>query len=91
MECNIRSLLVRVRIQWSRFQIHGCSRQLSSIASQRANDFEAERMLHRDLCVLRAELQKLSENFGEARYDPSPHENFHPRLVRFKKRGAETD
>lgn len=93
MVSSIRFLLLRVRTEWFRFQIDACSRQLSSIAAQRANDFEAERIIHGDLCVLRAELQKFTENCREARFGraPSSLEDFRPRLARFKKSGTETD
>lgn len=93
MGFTIHSLRLRVRSAWLRFEVEACLRQLSSIAAQRANDCEAERMIHRDLCVLRTELHKLSQNCQEASSGqvPSPQENFLPRLIRFKKRGTETD
>jgi len=44
---------------WLRYRLDACTRCLHTIAAQRANDFQAERMLHRDISAMRSRLQSL--------------------------------
>ena len=44
---------------WLRYRLDACTRCLHTIAAQRANDFHAERMLHRDISAMRSRLQSL--------------------------------
>lgn len=61
MAFNSHPLLLRIRTAYLRFPMDASSRRLSSIAAQRANDFEAERVLHRHLCGVRAMLHQLTQ------------------------------
>lgn len=58
------------RTNWRRFQVDACSRQLSSVAAQCANDFGVERMLQRDLGVVRTNLHDLTQGAREFDRDP---------------------
>jgi hypothetical protein len=42
-----------------RSRLDRCSRDLHAIAAQRENDFHAERMLHREVIVVRSKLHSL--------------------------------
>lgn len=42
-----------------RSRLNRCHRDLQSIAAQRENDFHAERMLHREVIVVRSKLHSL--------------------------------
>ncbi|RYE99344.1 MAG: hypothetical protein EOO78_14490 [Oxalobacteraceae bacterium] len=44
---------------WLRYRLDACKRCLHTIAAQRANDFQAERVLHRDISAMRSRLQSL--------------------------------
>jgi len=44
---------------WLRYRLDACTRCLHTIAAQRANDFQAERLLHRDISAMRSRLQSL--------------------------------
>jgi hypothetical protein len=44
---------------WLRYRLDTCTRCLHTIAAQRANDFQAERLLHRDISAMRSRLQSL--------------------------------
>ena len=44
---------------WLRYRLDACTRCLHTIAAQRANDFHAERLLHRDISAMRSRLQSL--------------------------------
>ncbi len=44
---------------WLRSRLERCTRDLDAIAAQRANDFHAERLLHREVVVVRSKLQSL--------------------------------
>jgi hypothetical protein len=44
---------------WLRARLERCTRDLDIIAAQRANDFQAERLLHREVIVVRAKLHAL--------------------------------
>lgn len=42
-----------------RSRLDHCQRHLHTIAAQRENDFQAERLLHREVAVVRAKLHTL--------------------------------
>lgn len=42
-----------------RSRLERCTRDLQAIAAQRENDFHAERMLHREVIVVRSKLHSL--------------------------------
>ena len=42
-----------------RSRLERCTRDLQAIAAQRENDFHAERMLHREVVVVRSKLHAL--------------------------------
>ena len=44
---------------WLRARLERCARDLDAIAAQRENDFQAERLLHREVIVVRSKLQSL--------------------------------
>lgn len=44
---------------WLRARLQRCTRDLDAIAAQRENDFQAERLLHREVIVVRSKLQSL--------------------------------
>jgi hypothetical protein len=44
---------------WLRARLERCTRDLDAIAAQRENDFHAERMLHREVVVMRSKLHSL--------------------------------
>jgi hypothetical protein len=52
-------LAVVVYKAYLRSRLDRCSRELQIIAAQRENDFHAERILHREVVVVRSKLQSL--------------------------------
>lgn len=59
MEVNLKSLRRALQIECLRLRISSYSRQLSSIQSQRDNDFQAECLIHRAMTLARSELNRL--------------------------------
>ena len=53
---RIRRALLRA---WLRYRLDACTRCLHTIAAQRANDFQAERLLHREISAMRTLLRSL--------------------------------
>ncbi|MBA5606475.1 hypothetical protein H3H36_14045 [Duganella sp. FT3S] len=49
-------LLYKAYLCW---RLDHCQRHLHTIAAQRENDFQAERLLHREVAVVRAKLHTL--------------------------------
>lgn len=79
--------IARLRTAWLRLRIDAYSRQLHSIWAQRENDFEAERLLHRQLCAARTKLRKLSKLSKDRRTShsidtSSASDKFRPTLVK---------
>lgn len=66
MTFSITPFGLRIRTLWLRLRIDAYSRQLHSIWAQRENDFEAERMLYRQLCAARTKLRKLTKERQES-------------------------
>lgn len=88
MAFTVHPIGLRIRTVWLSLRIDAYSRQLHSIWAQRENDYEAERVLQRDLCSVRSELRKLIRDRQEIdlnRTSSSPN-RFRPRLVRGRKR-----
>lgn len=44
---------------WLNYRLDGYTRSLHTIAAQRENDFQAERLLHREISATRSRLQSL--------------------------------
>jgi hypothetical protein len=59
MKTKPNSLSTRLYKAWLRSRIDVHSRSLQNIALQRENDFHAERILHREVSMMRAKLQSL--------------------------------
>lgn len=89
MAFSINPFGLRIRTLWLRLRIDAYSRQLHSIWAQRENDFEAERMLYRQLCAARTKLRKLTKDRQES--DPNqihlPPNKFRPSLVKGRQQG----
>lgn len=90
MTITLHSLVLRARTAWLRIQVDAYSRQLHSIGVQRENDFQAERILHRNISAARTELRDLTQDSSEP--DPisvslSP-KSFRPRLVELVRKSA---
>jgi hypothetical protein len=56
---KLSHLATMVYRAWLRSRLERCTRDLDAIAAQRANDFHAERLLHREVVVVRSKLQSL--------------------------------
>jgi hypothetical protein len=76
--------IARLRTAWLRLRIDAYSRQLHSIWAQRENDFEAERLLHRQLCAARRKLRRLSKDrrTSDSINASSRPDKFRPTLVK---------
>lgn len=59
MKTKPNSLSTRLYKAWLRSRLDVHARSLQTIAAQRENDFQAERILHREVSVMRAKLQSL--------------------------------
>jgi hypothetical protein len=59
MKTKSNSLSTRLYKAWLRSRIDVHSRSLQHIALQRENDFHAERILHREVSMMRSKLQSL--------------------------------
>lgn len=59
MKLKFKPLIVRLHKAWLRSQINMHARSLQTIAAQRENDFQAERILHREVTAMRSKLQSL--------------------------------
>jgi hypothetical protein len=59
MKISIKPLTARLHKAWLRSRLDTCSRSLHTIAAQRANDFHAERILHKEMSAMRSKLQSL--------------------------------
>jgi hypothetical protein len=59
MKIKSNSLYTRLYKAWLRSRLEVHTRNLQNIAAQRENDFHAERILHREMSVMRAKLQSL--------------------------------
>jgi hypothetical protein len=65
------SLVVRSRSAWLRFKLDARLREVYSIVAQRENDFVAERELHREIAVLRAQIRLLNLESGDVCCQPA--------------------
>lgn len=89
MAFNFHPIRLRIRTIWLRLRVDAYSRQLHAILAQRENDFEAERMLQRDLCTVRSELRKLIQDRQKVdlnRTSLFPNK-FIPIVIRARKKG----
>lgn len=59
MKFQHNSVTTRLYKAWLRSRLDVHTRSLQTIALQRENDFQAERILHREVSVMRAKLQSL--------------------------------
>jgi hypothetical protein len=59
MKINVKPLTSRLYKAWLQSRLDTHSRSLQTIAAQRANDFHAERILHREVSEMRSKLQSL--------------------------------
>lgn len=59
MKSILKSLARQVYKAWLRSRLDNYTRSLHAIATQRENDFHAERMLHRAVSSTRSKLQSL--------------------------------
>lgn len=62
MAFTLHSVRLRIHTALLRVRVDQYSRELYSIATQRRNDFEAERMLHHNLAAARSKLRGLTED-----------------------------
>jgi hypothetical protein len=83
MAFTLYSVRLRVRTALLRFRVDQYSRELYSIGTQRKNDFEAERMLQRNLAAGRSKLRELTEDQTAAGRNSifSPRKISRPHLV----------
>lgn len=87
MAAIIYPIVLRFRTVWLRFRIDAYSRQLQHIWAQRENDYEAERLLHRELCAARTKLRALNTNRVTSEPNETPlTTKFCPSLVKGKNR-----
>lgn len=56
---KLPSLTTIIYKAYLRSRLERCTRELEVIAAQRENDFQAERLLHREVIVTRSKLQAL--------------------------------
>lgn len=59
MKLSVKPLTSRLHKAWLRSRLDRHSRSLQAIATQRDNDFHAERILHREVSAMRSKLQSL--------------------------------
>jgi hypothetical protein len=59
MKITLRPVTARLQRAWLRSRLDTHARSLRFIAAQRENDFQAERILHREISVMRSKLQSL--------------------------------
>jgi hypothetical protein len=59
MNIKLKPLTSRLHKAWLRSRLDMHSRSLQTIAAQRDNDFQAERILHREISAMRSKLQSL--------------------------------
>lgn len=59
MVVDIKTILFGLHRTWLRARLDACARSLQSIEAQRANDFHAERVLHRKMSEMRSKLRAL--------------------------------
>lgn len=59
MKIKLNSLTRRVHKAWLRSRLDRHTRSLQVIAAQRENDFQAERILHREVSAMRSKLHSL--------------------------------
>lgn len=82
MSIIFASLIVRSRSAWLRIKLDARVRQVYSIIAQRENDFDAERELHREIAVLRAQMRLLSLQPSEACRPPETLPSRHSSKIR---------
>jgi len=59
MKLSLKPIRAQLYKAWLRSRLDNYSRSLHAIEAQRANDFHAERMLHRAVSATKAKLQSL--------------------------------
>jgi hypothetical protein len=59
MKIKLKPLTSRLHKAWLRSRLDTYARSLQAIAAQRENDFQAERILHREVSAIRSKLQSL--------------------------------
>ena len=59
MKLTFKPLTARLHKAWLRSRLDMHARSLHTIAVQRENDFQAERILHREVSAMRSKLQSL--------------------------------
>jgi hypothetical protein len=59
MKTKPNSLTTRLHKAWLRSRLDTHARSLQTIAAQRENDFQAERILHREVSAMRSKLHSL--------------------------------
>ncbi len=59
MKLSAKPLTATLYKVWLRSRLDGHARALASIAAQRENDFQVERLLHKEMSELRSKLHAL--------------------------------
>jgi hypothetical protein len=83
MTVNLLSIALRIRTAWLRHRVNAYSRMLHAIAIQRKNDFEAERLLHRQMSRAHSELLLLGHDPRVANQNgiAARRQEFRPRII----------